>query len=78
MPRPKELFSITQQGMFYDAKTNLTMPRLDSGIPDLTKLKSRGDSTRKFKESCIDMEKAVQAQTERFRPRFVNLTNFKK
>jgi len=29
-------------------------------------------------ESCISIEKAVEAKTERFRPRFVNLTNFKK
>lgn len=41
LPRPKALFENTQQGMFYDVKTNIVMNRLDTGIPDLKKLESR-------------------------------------
>jgi len=55
------------------------MPRLDSGFTDMKKIRARNEGGfKEQRESCIDVEKAVQAKTERFRPRFVNLTNFKK
>ncbi len=44
----------------------------------MKKIKSRENGFSAQKESCIDVDKSIMAKTERFRPRFVNLTNFKK
>jgi hypothetical protein len=54
------------------------MPRLDQGIADMKKVRSRESGFSTQLESCLDIDKSVQAKTERFRPRVVNLTNFRK
>jgi hypothetical protein len=55
------------------------MPRLNSGVPNMRKQQSRAESKLKdFEESCVNVEKVMEAKTERFKPRKINLTNFNK
>jgi len=59
MPRPSLHNTDASNSIFYDAKTSLTMPRLDSGFTDMKKVVARKTGFGEQGESCINSEKAV-------------------
>jgi hypothetical protein len=67
-------------GSFYDFKKEITMSRLDAGIPNLRKVQSRTLNTSfKWSElSSINPEKAIETSTKTLKPKNPTLCNFRK
>ena len=72
------MFNITSTSVFYDFKADINMRRLDAGIPNLNKLKARPDLTVPSLDSCVSVDNVIRAQTQRFKPKVLTLTNFYK
>lgn len=85
MHRPASVFDNVSStgGGNYEPNHNVTMARLDVGIPNIRKLQSRGKGAYPTAAqsqpdlSCLNVEKAVDAKTTRFKPKQPSLTNFK-
>jgi len=69
--RPEKLFGNTEISTFYDSKIALTVPRLDAGVPKLQTMQPRRNSTQLKMPlvSCVDIEKVVEANTFKLRPK---------
>ena len=71
----------TKPSAFYDAKTEFSKSRLDTGFNTMSKMVGRKGSVPLNKAGgdmlSIDVEKAIQAKTNTFKPKPIVLTNFK-
>jgi hypothetical protein len=79
--RKGEMFGTTKPSIFYDANAEFSKSRMDSGFTTMNKMTSRKGSVPLNKAGgdvlSIDLEKAIAAQTNTFKPRHVVLSNFK-